>query len=607
MGHEKELNRGIGKTEAYSFQVDLKGIIRLLSENLYSSTDVFLRELLQNAVDAIEARRVEQPEFTQGNIQITYHRQQKGQAKLVFSDNGIGLSREEIHTFLSVIGQSSKRGDMKRGSFIGQFGIGLLSCFLAADEILVRSRSIKEEQGYLWIGRSDGTYQVAEEPGEMTAGTEVTLILKGKMASQYGEEKIVALLKEYGFLIQIPVNFSGDGGNRLINDGFIPWRQPFCSNEEILRFGELIFEEKFFGVVPISGEGIKGYAFVSQRQTSAATAGRHKIFLKDMFITEEGKDLIPKWAFFTRCILNAENLTPMASREGFVADHQLSKARNTIEKCMFEYFVALSQYDVNKLKQLTIIHNVAIKSLAVEQEQIYKLFFPFLTFASNKGNLTGFQIMEAAKKGKVYYCTEIDDYRRANSLLGNRGKVLINAGYIYDSKLMQLLKHYHREIPVEMFDEASYGELLEEPDKKMKQELGELAIVAGHVLKPFGCGAVLKQFEPAKAPTLYVAGADAFLDSMFANRSHSKFLEEFDFGNFGTTEDEYGTKLYLNGNNPMLRRLAQVQDKQIVETMIKVLYVQAMLAGHYSLGEREMEILHTGLITLMEYGLEGNV
>lgn len=149
MGHEKELNRGIGKTEAYSFQVDLKGIIRLLSENLYSSTDVFLRELLQNAVDAIEARRVEQPEFTQGNIQITYHRQQKGQTKLVFSDNGIGLSREEIHTFLSVIGQSSKRGDMKRGSFIGQFGIGLLSCFLAADEILVRSRSIKEEQGSL--------------------------------------------------------------------------------------------------------------------------------------------------------------------------------------------------------------------------------------------------------------------------------------------------------------------------------------------------------------------------------------------------------------------------------------------------------------------------
>ncbi len=141
----------------------------------------------------------------------------------------------------------------------------------------------------------------------------------------------------------------------------------------------------------------------------------------------------------------------------------------------------------------------------------------------------------------------------------------------------------------------------------MKQELGELAIVAGHVLKPFGCGAVLKQFEPAKAPTLYVAGADAFLDSMFANRSHSEFLEGFDFGNFGTTEDEYGTKLYLNGNNPMLRRLAQVQDKQIVETMIKVLYVQAMLAGHYSLGEREMEILHTGLITLMEYGLEGNV
>ena len=405
MGNEAKRTK---KEEAFSFQVDLKGIIRLLSENLYSSGDVFLREFLQNAVDAIAARRELEPGFQDGRIRVTYHGQADGQASLVFSDNGIGLTCEEIHTFLSVIGQSSKRGEMERNSFIGQFGIGLLSCFLVTDEIVVRSRSVREEKGFRWLGRSDGTYQVAADAEVLVPGTRIEIKLDKKMARRYHEARAIELLKEYGFLIRVPVEFEGDGSSRRINDGFIPWRQSFCSGEEILQFGELMFGEKFFGVVPILGEGLKGYAFISERQTSAATMGRHKIYLKDMLITEDGKDLIPKWAFFTRCIVNAEHLTPMASREGFAVDHALAKARNDIEKCLFEYFMSLSKFDVNKLKRLTIIHNVAIKSLAVENEQIYKLFFPFLTFVPNIGDLTGFQLLEAAKRFPVYYCAEVD-------------------------------------------------------------------------------------------------------------------------------------------------------------------------------------------------------
>lgn len=606
----KESNAG-----NYSFQVDLKGIIRLLSENLYSSGDVFLRELLQNGVDAIEARRGEEPGFAEGRIRIRYQQMENRQARLVFADNGIGLTREEIHTFLSVIGQSSKRGEMRRESFIGQFGIGLLSCFLVADEIVVRSRSVHEEQAYRWLGRSDGTYQVTEEPGGCEAGedkpgTEVTLVLKGRTASRYSEERVLGLLKEYGFLIQVPVDFEGAGGVRRVNDSFVPWRQSFCSNEEILRFGEQMFGEEFFGVVPVSGEGLKGYAFISQRQTSAAAEGRHKIFLKDMLITEEGKELIPKWAFFTRCILNAENLTPMASREGFVSDHRLARARNEIEKCIFDYFVALSQYDVNKLKQLTMTHNVAIKSLAVENEQIYQLFFPFLTFVTSKGRLTGFQVTEAAKRMPVYYCTELDDYRRACPLVGNGNGVLINAGYIYDTKLLQLLKRYQRGIRVEVFDEASYGELLEEPTPAIKREMEPLMAKAGRALGTFHCGAVLKQFEPAEVPALYVPGGEGFLDHALGEGGFSGFLEGFDLGEIGMMgnfESGYGTKLYINGGNPLIRRLAAVEDEELAVNMVQVLYVHAMLAGHYTLGEKETEVLNTGLIRLMEYGLGGNV
>ena len=72
------------------------------------------------------------------------------------------------------------------------------------------------------------------------------------------------------------------------------------------------------------------------------------------------------------------------------------KTKNIIEKCIFDYFSTIAKLDVRKLKQITMIHNIAIKSLAIENEKIYKLFFPFLTFSTNRGNLTGFQILEAA-------------------------------------------------------------------------------------------------------------------------------------------------------------------------------------------------------------------
>ncbi|MCI8518186.1 MAG: HSP90 family protein [Hungatella sp.] len=606
------MNSKRGKTENgmesvdFSFQVDLKGMIRLLSENLYSSSDVFVRELLQNAVDAIEARREMEPAFGEGRISIEYRQEKDQQAELMFRDNGIGLSREEIHSFLSVIGQSSKREEVRRSSFIGQFGIGLLSCFLVTDEIAVKSRSVREEQGYRWIGKSDGTYQVTEEAQLPEPGTQVMIRLRGNTASRYGEERVIQLLKNYGFLIRTPVEFSGDWGKRRINDGFIPWRHPSCSHEQIMEFGELMFHESFFGMVPISQEGLKGYVFISERQTSAAAEGRHKIFLKDMLVTENGRGLVPKWAFFTRCILNAENLTPMASREGFVSDHRLLKARHMIEKCMFDYFKALAQYDVNKLKHLTMIHNTAVKSLAVENEQIYKLFFPFLTFSTNKGHLTGFQLVEAAKTEAVYYCVEVDDYRRACPLAGNGSSVLVNAGYIYDAKLLQLLRQYHRGIRIAVFDEASYGDILEEPSEETKKEMTSLHAAAERALNR--CSAVLKQFDPPKVPALYVTGTDGFGDGTSPEGGFSEFLEGFDFEDlFGDSFGGYSAKLYLNVRNPLVRRLAQVQDGAMMETMIQILYVQAMLAGHYPLGERETEILNTGLMRLVEYGLGGQI
>lgn len=586
----------------YNFKVDLKGIIRLLSDNLYSSDKVFLRELLQNATDAIDARKKADKAYTEGKITVTYQRT-KGGAQLTFADNGIGLTKEEIHSFLSVIGQSSKRDSTVRNSFIGQFGIGLLSCFLVTNEIKVVTRSVTEEQCYQWVGKSDGSYVITEPKKSMEPGTQVLLKLTGVKDEFFTEQEIMDDLAEYGFLLRVPIFFEGKDQQKIINDNFIPWRQQLSMADDIMGFGEQIFTEKFFDVIPLHGDGIKGYAYVSTRQTNAGMTVRHKIFLKNMYVTDDGRDFIPQWAFFTRCIVNVDDLTPTASREGFTRDSKLMKAKNQIEKCIFDYFVSLSQYDVRKLKTLTQIHNVAIKSLAMENEQIYKLFFPFLTFPTNQGTMTGFQLVNASKKVPVSYCAELDDFRRLCPLLEGTKSLLVNGGYIYDAGLLQKLPKFYKNVKIEAFDNSSYEHILEEAPEAFVRDLSLFQSWAQQGLEAFRCSVSFKSFSPGSLQALYVPGGESFLADTMDESSFSGFFEGFDFG---MEEDApEGSRLYLNSRNSFVKSLGQVQEPLLAQTLIQVIYIQALLAGHYTLSPKETELMNKSLERLMAYALYG--
>ena len=131
------------------FQVNLSGVLKVLSDSLYSSWEVFLRELIQNANDALTARKLLGDNFTP-SIDIEFFDNEKEKV-FILKDNGIGLTEAEMNEFLSRIGSSSKSSaadliNDSDDSFIGQFGIGLLSCFMVSDNIEVTSTSAKAKQ-----------------------------------------------------------------------------------------------------------------------------------------------------------------------------------------------------------------------------------------------------------------------------------------------------------------------------------------------------------------------------------------------------------------------------------------------------------------------------
>lgn len=157
------------------FQVNLKGMIALLSEHIYSNPNTFVRELLQNCVDAITALHNIDESYA-GRIDVFL----KEDGSVVFQDNGIGLKEEEVHRFLTVIGESSKRDTPDADDFIGRFGIGLLSCFVVTNEIRVESRSAMGGSPVCWCGKVDGTYQTTFPEEEWAIGSRVVLCPKSE-------------------------------------------------------------------------------------------------------------------------------------------------------------------------------------------------------------------------------------------------------------------------------------------------------------------------------------------------------------------------------------------------------------------------------------------
>ena len=151
---------GAGST----FHVDLRGVVDLLSHHLYSSPRVYLRELLQNAVDAITERTEEDAGAPRRVCVVPADVSPDG--RLHVEDTGVGLDEDGIRAVLATIGASTKRDalGLARESFLGQFGIGLLSCFLVTDEITVTTRRAGSDDTWQWVGRDDGTYAVSPAP-----------------------------------------------------------------------------------------------------------------------------------------------------------------------------------------------------------------------------------------------------------------------------------------------------------------------------------------------------------------------------------------------------------------------------------------------------------
>ncbi|MFD0380779.1 HSP90 family protein [Streptomyces sp. NPDC127112] len=598
---------------AHTFQVDLRGLVDLLSHHLYSSPRVYLRELLQNAVDAITARRAADPSAP---ATITVR---TGDG-LTITDSGIGLTEADVHRFLATIGRSSKRTtdggldgaglDAARGDFIGQFGIGLLACFVVADEITVVSRHAGDPAAPAveWRGHSDGRYTIRTLPvgTAVEPGTTVRLSPRADNAEWTAPARVVELARHYGSLLPYEVTVTGADGGSVRIDAAPPWerehRSPLARREALAAYCREVFDFVPLDTIELDlpAAGLRGVAYVLPTALSPAQRAGHRVHLKGMLLTDRATELLPDWAFFVRCVIDTSSLRPTASREALYEDGTLSAVRDALGVRIRDWLTGLAASDPALLHRFVEVHHLAVKALARYDDELLRIVLPWLPFETTDGNVT---LEEFARTHATVLVTRsVEEFRQVAPIAAAAGLGVVNGGYTYDRDLVHRLPEIRPGTAVTDLDPATVTAHLDAVDPSAEIRAAAFLGIAREVIAAQDCDVVLRDFQPVTAPALLLDNREARHE-----RTRSSLAADSD----GLWADILGSlrsgtpraQLVLNHLNPLVRQAVTIEERGLAVAAAESLYGQALLLSRRPLKASESALLNRAFIGLLTHAM----
>ncbi|MER5387659.1 HSP90 family protein [Saccharopolyspora sp. NPDC002686] len=609
-------------SNARPFQVDLGGVVDLLGRHIYSGAHVYLRELLQNGRDAIAARAKVSGQQARGSIEIfPVGTIPDSPEEFVFRDSGQGLSAAEAGELLATVGRSSKRDDvlnLRDEDYLGQFGIGLLSCFMVSDRIVVRSRSVHGHPPVEWAGAADGTFSIRELPEDEAAGlaigTEVRLSPRPDDAALLAPEKVLRLARRFGRYLPVEVRVrrtddAWDTANELAL--FLPQERPADERSAaaaLEEFGEELIQHRPLETIELSvpATGTQGVAYVLPYAPPPGARRSGELYLGRMLLGEDLSELLPEWAHFVRCVINTEGLHPTASREQLVADEALEYTREEIGKALRRWIVQQATTRPARFERFVAVHDLGLKSMAVHDDDLAAAVLPWLTVETSVGRMTVHDYLEQSRH--VRYVETVDEFRQIAAVVPTEHPV-INGGYTYESDLLRRLPLLVEDVTVEQVQVGSILDELAPPPMDDRSSTSALERRASAVLAELGCEAVVRSFRPGDVSALHVADAAAIrrIERTEVRDSAPGVwadvlggVDAITAGKPGLASRGTTARLCLNWQNTMIRQLSNVDDQVVFDRSVRLVYVQALLAGHRPLSKTDRTVLTTAMSDLIQ-------
>jgi molecular chaperone HtpG len=415
------------KVETKQFQAETRKVLDIVINSLYTERDIFVRELVSNAADALEKFRhlslTEQPEFdAHMPLEINIDCDDKKHT-LTITDTGIGMTAEELETNLGTIAHSGSGNFLeelaeaakKDVNLIGQFGVGFYSAFMAAKKVTVQTRSWDGSEGHQWESDGGGTYTISPCEG-LHRGTKIILELKDD-AHEYGQKfTIERIIKQYSTFIPFPVKVEG----KKINTVEAIWTRSKSeiTDEEYTEFYKFIgnavdepmYRLHFSADAPLA---INALLFVPRENLETMGMGRLQpgvnLYCQKVLIDQHSENILPEWLRFIKGVVDSEDLPLNISRQSLQDNALVMKLRRVITKRFLKFLADEAGKDQEKYLKFWKTFGIFLKEGVTSdfefQADIAKLL-RFESSASDPGVMIPLaEYVERMKEGQeeIYY------------------------------------------------------------------------------------------------------------------------------------------------------------------------------------------------------------
>ncbi|GAA7441817.1 molecular chaperone HtpG [Helicobacter pylori] len=594
--------------QEYTFQTEINQLLDLMIHSLYSNKEIFLRELVSNASDALDKLNylMLTDEKLKGlnttpSIHLSFDSQKK---TLTIKDNGIGMDKNDLIEHLGTIAKSGTKsflsalsGDKKKDSaLIGQFGVGFYSAFMVASKIVVQTKKVTDHQAYAWVSDGKGKFEISECVKE-EQGTEITLFLKDEDSHFASRWEIDSVVKRYSEHIPFPIfltytdtKFEGEGDHKKevkeekceqINQASALWKmnKSELKDKDYKKFYQSFAHDNSEPLSYIHNkvEGSLEYTTLFYIPSKAPFdlfrvdyKSGVKLYVKRVFITDDDKELLPSYLRFVKGVIDSEDLPLNVSREILQQNKILANIRSASVKKILSEIERLSKDEKNYHKFYEPFGKVLKEGLYGDFENKEKLLELLRFYSKDKGELISLkeykENLKENQKSIYYLLGENLDLLKASPILekyAQKGYDVLLLSDEIDAFVMPGVNEYDKT----PFRDASHSESLkelglEEIHDEVKDQFKDLMKAFEENLKD-----EIKGVELSSHLTSAVALIGDEPNAMMAN-----FMRQM-----GQSVPESKKTLELNPNHAILQKLLKCEDKEQLSTFIWLLYDGAKL------------------------------
>ncbi|MCB9586517.1 MAG: ATP-binding protein [Polyangiaceae bacterium] len=388
-------------------RVDLGGLMRVLGEHLYSSPSVAVRELVQNAHDSIERRRIEDPDgFATSEPSIRVECDAEN-GRISIEDTGAGLTKDEIVEYLATVGTGYTRrlrDASADAGLIGYFGLGFLTAFVVAERTEVWTCSYQDpDQAFLFHSKNGQQYGV-EAAEKRPVGTRVTLELRERFRELSDPHVLSALVRRYCGFLSYPVRIHGEH----VNERPPAWRDAELTNPIRKKRALLELAERFgiafepLCAIEVDGEACKGVIWIHAGSTYGTSDHRDvHVFIRGMLIGDEDRELLPSWAGFASAVIESVALHPTASRETLQKDAVYEQVKGELREALIDGLGRIAQSEAATWRRVLLRHNEALLGSALSDPRLFGLLAEDVTLPTSHGDLRVKHILDKSQ-GKLH-------------------------------------------------------------------------------------------------------------------------------------------------------------------------------------------------------------